>query len=875
MSSLQSEYLRFLAWLNIQDVDVDEIRLANLVLANLDGVTSVGKSSSRRSTLLVQLAQSGLDGSPIILPEGDSSLPATEIPWKRLRRLEVGPFRGFSQSERFDFDKRIVLIYGPNGSGKSSLCEALEHSLLGTVGEAEAKRIDQRAYLSNARVGRFTPPALIASGPDGEDFEVTAVEDHFRFCFVEKNRIDAFSRIASKTPMERSKLIATLFGVEGFDEFVRGFNENLIHIDLVGLKRQELETARIALAADLTLVEEEYSKLESMASEDSVLAESYESGLNFEDLVAKVGASGQPGRINALEDMLENSAPIQIGLSIALIETQLASAQSKHAAKIKVEDELGKRRGELSFKQLFEAVLAIQPDSPDRCPACDTRLAGAQAVARDPYEKARIGLAGLAGLAALEARQEATSTEFELINEELQASLNTVATFIADHSSQGSVLPLDLPALLEEPKGAWWEFLLVSEDGEPAVWDSIRGWASEIEKYDKRVLAVLAERDELRKERSRLQDFRDRVVTQQSKRKEWRESLDKAKGRIAAFEEVNQPLIEAAADEVPQIQKNIRINAAYGSYLAHLKAYRDGLPGMLSADLNVTAMSLYNGFNRDDPSSDQLIELNLPLTGDDQIDVIFSGNPELRLNALQVMSEGHIRCLGLAILIAKNIKLDCPLLVFDDAVNAIDHDHRNGIRRTLFETPSLSSKQIILTCHGEEFIKNIKNSLGVDSVQNECRFYVFLPHGGDNVIRVDTQPSSRNYIISAREKFDRFEFRGVLAELRRSVENINQRTWHWLSKHGQGDLRLKFLAPRKPYEQHDLSMELARKLNSPSFAHTKKAPLLNGLNTLLGGPEWASLNFGTHESEDTEEFDRAVILRVLEALTELDRTLSA
>ncbi len=49
------------------------------------------------------------------------------------------------------------------------------------------------------------------------------------------------------------------------------------------------------------------------------------------------------------------------------------------------------------------------------------------------------------------------------------------------------------------------------------------------------------------------------------------------------------------------------------------------------------------------------------------------------------MSEGHIRCLGLAILVAKNVKLNCPVLIFDDAVNAIDDEHRGGIRDTLFD----------------------------------------------------------------------------------------------------------------------------------------------------------------------------------------------
>lgn len=62
-------------------------------------------------------------------------------PWARLRRLTLGPFRGFRTPESFDLDKQIILFYGSNGSGKTSLCEALEYALLGDVEEAGLKRI--------------------------------------------------------------------------------------------------------------------------------------------------------------------------------------------------------------------------------------------------------------------------------------------------------------------------------------------------------------------------------------------------------------------------------------------------------------------------------------------------------------------------------------------------------------------------------------------------------------------------------------------------------------------------------------------------------------------------------------------------------------
>jgi ABC-type uncharacterized transport system fused permease/ATPase subunit len=83
----------------------------------------------------------------------------------------------------------------------------------------------------------------------------------------------------------------------------------------------------------------------------------------------------------------------------------------------------------------------------------------------------------------------------------------------------------------------------------------------------------------------------------------------------------------------------------------------------------------------------------------------------VRVDALRILSEGHIRCLGLAILLAKGQSIQSPLVVFDDAINAIDHDHRSGIRETIFESDHFAQTQLIVTCHSNEFIKDIQQHL--------------------------------------------------------------------------------------------------------------------------------------------------------------------
>jgi wobble nucleotide-excising tRNase len=55
----------------------------------------------------------------------------------------------------------------------------------------------------------------------------------------------------------------------------------------------------------------------------------------------------------------------------------------------------------------------------------------------------------------------------------------------------------------------------------------------------------------------------------------------------------------------------------------------------------------------------------------------FKGSESL-INANKVLSTGHLRCLGFALLITRIIKKNIPLktIFIDDPIYAIDHEHR-------------------------------------------------------------------------------------------------------------------------------------------------------------------------------------------------------
>ncbi|WP_254619995.1 AAA family ATPase [Vibrio metschnikovii] len=78
-------------------------------------------------------------------------------------------------------------------------------------------------------------------------------------------------------------------------------------------------------------------------------------------------------------------------------------------------------------------------------------------------------------------------------------------------------------------------------------------------------------------------------------------------------------------------------------------------------------------------------------------------------DAFCVLSEGHLRALGLALLLAVAKKNCHPIIIFDDVVNAIDTEHRSNIIDMFSEDSYLRNIQRIITTHDRMFWEKISN----------------------------------------------------------------------------------------------------------------------------------------------------------------------
>jgi len=868
VASIRSEYHRFLAHLAQRHVHDDVRRLAHLVLDHLQPLAEVGAARRGRSTRLAPLAIAHLAQMPVAY-DGDARGPENGPALGRLHQLEVGPFRGFMRQETFDLSHDITLVYGANGTGKSSFCEALEVAMLGSISEAQAKRVDQRTYCNNARLRRHVAPVLSSRAED-QPQAVQPDEAEYRFCFIEKNRLDDFARIAARTPGDQRQLIATLFGVDQFSEFVRGFNPLLDQdLMLTGVQAAQLAQRRVQLANSEQTIAAYPQKIAAVEALEQALAQRMWPGATYQACVDwLLGTPQQQGRLPYVQAQLDANPPAIYEVTQARLQALLAEAYRIQGLWRASSGQLAARAGEVSYAKLYEAVLALA-DGATACPACGTALA---AVAQDPFAKARAGLEQLAQLAALQQQETGHRTQLSEAVRVLWEEMRRVVTAGAvacPAESQGAGLPLLPPTAAGNWLGAW-------VDGDRRAWNALLRIAEIIEGVDAQAREVHAQRGALAQERDGLQQHQLEVQRLRTLRGAADQDLATARQTVAQFDEANRELIEVVAAEVAVVAHHQRVKVAYDGFLPEIQAYLAALPGVLLQGLGEQARQLYNAFNRADPPGDLLHALWLPVAENGKIEVEFAGEPGVRYDALIVFSEGHIKCLGLAILLAKNIAQGCPVVIFDDVVNAIDDDHRDGIWRTFFEDGLLDGKQVILTSHAEEFLHRIQQELGARRA-GAIKRYKFLPHQGEHELRVDSDPPAKNYVLLAQQALAADEKREALRQARPALESLTDRLWTWLGRRADGRIDIKLSGPRAPWELNNKCTKLRSAVERIAAQHAGAPDAVGALVRLLNvsgtSIEWGYLNSGVHDAQRDHEFDRATVRTVVEAVTALDAAL--
>jgi len=871
MKRAQFEYLKWIATLNTEILSELEKHLLNLITENFEEVFNSGTHQGSRAKLIISLLESNPTPDAITLSIPDSE--ASETKSQPLTKIEIGPFKGFDAQREFQFGDNYTLFYGSNGTGKSSLCEGLEASLLGYVAEAERKRIPFETYIKNTSVEIGSIPSVYKTLDDGTLEQVNQSIDDYQYCFIEKNRIDDFSRISANTERNQEAIILKLFGLDEFNAFVNDFTDNFENYFQEDVTNQNAFKGQISnIRQHLKQIRIHKNNIKTKSEDVSDILAKYEIE-QPKDVVTLLEGENSDGKIvdlrsqvkvvtkNSIDAELEKKNIKQSGKTFSDEMQNLANADA----------EIIKFSSKVHYQSIYQALNRIKESGEDSeaCPACETPL---KQVSKNPFDNA---VQELEKLDALQSSQEARAQAVNNIK-------SVISTYLSDFLALNQQRQLlGLAALVIPNEDNIRQSIQGDLDHNTAQslnldFDNLfkeYAKARVLTKRNNRVVRDLVENNK------RLQILITQAESDLQTVKTASTAIDQENANIKAIQDEitsqKKPLAEMKANAKAEVENakvsNQRI-LAYTAVVTNLKQYRSQLPSQLMQNLNNKATDYYNAINVYDPDHYLAKEIKLPSQPNDKLIIIFNDDSNKEENALAVLSEGHIKCLGLAILLAKAEQENVPFIIFDDIVNAVDDDHRTAIREILTQHPEMVSKQQIISCHGQDFIRMLKEAIPSYQQQaSEVMSYTFIDNKEGRSISVSDTDTCQNYIVMAEESYGVGNDKLCLDNLRKTLELLNKKVWKRLYNKHKSALTVKMWTPNREPDLRSVCDSLIKELDrlAKIIADKQHQELSDLYQSLL--PHWQYFNDGAHGNELLEEFEKPIIKALLDSIKGIER----
>ena len=875
--SIKKDFIKWIRTLDVSSLLETDKKLINILIDNFDTLVPLGTNNGLRAKKLAELIQQQKDSISADFPELTLESDISKEIIEKIVEFVVGPFRGFSFNENINLNNNFVFLYGPNGSGKSSFCEGLEYALLGYIWEANAKRIDLEKYMQNSITKKFELPVAYFKASDGTKKPIQKNQEVYQFAFVEKNRIDGFARITAVSLGEQKDRIATLFGLDTFNDFVDNFTDNFQNYlqtntplkDDFSLKSQNYEQNKLRL-----------KEIEKELSENTTELMSLIKDVGDNSVVDKdslklflLGSDGGSGIINQLQVQKATVIPKDIDLNI--INDHILSIETLHKSIKELKNDIESflsLYSNVKFKELFNAINAIENDNEtDKtiCPACKTPISN---TVTDPFVNARLELQKLKELSDLQECIPINAREISQQTRNIRQSTSQITAILKNLESAivfSSITEVEYINIESIPT---WLNVLSSEIeiiiNEISKYNMLKQLC---EKYNKDLSAQRTKQLNIDDEIQKYNTFNEgsiKISTMENKLLIEQQNITLT---IKQFEEENKETLEQITNEQKTIEINQKYIESYSKLIKLLKRYRDALPVLFSSGLAEKAKEYYNVINSHDPEFDKIVDLIFPVKAGEKIMIQFSGSSE-KYDALYILSEGHIKVLGLSILLAKIITQNLKIIIFDDIVNAIDDDHKSGIVDLLIGHTDMIDRQLILTCHGDLFINKLEHKLGSSRASKEVIRYRFYPMDSIPIrtIKISTG-NAKHYLLQAKECLDKDDRKEAAFKCRQATESISQSLWKKLGN--ELNINLSVLM-RTPTSEPDL-FSVVNALIKEVEKIDKDSDLLKLLKELKEKYPWSLLNKGTHEQENLPEFDRTDITNLITIVSNIEKLVAS
>tara|TARA_R110001583_G_C5668839_1_gene410505 strand:+ start:987 stop:3590 length:2604 start_codon:yes stop_codon:yes gene_type:complete len=862
MSALY-EYKQFLIK-NFATLSDREKELANLILDNFTKVSVKSKHGGSRSKYLYGLINNNFNklNSNLDIAHKEKK---DAFKLSKVTRLVTKNFRGFQEEIVFDLQRPYTFIFGENGSGKSSFFEAIEYSLTGQISEAKAKRYDVAKYATNVESQRLDYPKLYGVFNDVNEEKINADISKHSSVLFEKNRIEGFSKVSSFTKTIQQERLSILFGLDDFSNFCTNFSSISQYIPIENRFAKKLVESEEEIKLNKTFINNKEIEIESITKDASILLKPYPECKKSSELLQKIeGNEHQIGLLRSKQNDLADLNNIKLK-NIAVADRFLQYLKELKALIINVDDyknEVHKFKNDLSLKSLYELIISTKHILDDtKCPACQSDIYdtdGNLILNKNPFMHSEEMLKSLVDI---QKKEKLLTGSKDLFGKKL-------LSFIGEVSILNNMVT---SKLCENIK--YNEFDTLKNN-----FDELQKFGllakEEIEAFNKDIGLKLKTKNELTQEVKGIDALKTKLIELRTQYRLATQYIKKIEATINTLQKANIPLIKDSEKEQRALLKVKEIEKAYTSFTDKLKKHNENLPIEFSRDLSELTLTLYNSINSHPYDYETLKSLSLPTKPEGQITISYLDGT--KADALNVLSEGHLKCLGLSILLAKNIKDKQNVLVFDDVVNAIDDEHRKGVRDTLFHNANLKDHQLIITTHASDFLKYMENM--VDNYrENAIRYDFCNKTDGRKITLKNANPS--NTIIKARQYLENNDSADCLMQIRRTLEFLSPVIWKKIAnKQYNSAMSLMFHSPNlAPNLNNYLSSlnkklyELIKKSNAVHFIRHQE--ILEEILNLNDQHKIVNhyLNKGTHYEELEEEFDARETNKLLVLVEELNQ----
>ena len=745
---------------NKEEVDEDYINFLKILWINFDEL-SIKNKNQRKILILEQIEKFLIDSNfkiriiNIKLPDQvETSFSQSHItPQTKLKEIDLVNFRGFKSNNkgsgrRIIFNKKATLFFSPNGGGKTSLCEAIEWCLTGDTTERKNRKIDPLgSYFQN---DNSSEPKFSKTKLSLDDGAIKIPNHIFDRCFLEKNRIDKFAKLAIQSSSDFQEVLGELFGFSDIVDFVREFGQDISPTenekDRVGRenwqtwldwKKRKIDNENVFIIAKVE--EEQALNALSMLTGDK----------DFENKKKEIEESTKV-LFKELE-LIEKDLSYEFSTKkfLGIIE----SFNSKISLWKKYDKEVTKHAKDLDFENLFQVAKIIfsREYKDNKCPLCDTPFEQSggifkrTGVVTDPRKKTEIELKKLSKLSDLKEKKESIEVDlrgssFREIRDSWQKIQNNLVdenwNIISDNSNKPLVPVLDFCDLELKLEQSIKIFIEACEIVFKNDFSNISKVENAIYKYKKKKQDILDEKPEkenkikeLKSELEILQNQKTLLATKQYIKKTSEENLQKI------------------LSQTENSDKFKRILDVYAEFFVCLYTFQSSFILREGSDIDDLITGYYSILNLYDNDNEKVKKISLPKNIQDKFCFVYEKDETKTCNALHILSEGHLRTLGLSALLSRATKFRVPILIFDDVINAIDSEHRDNIALILTGGiqyndgqsafngvwPSvqeyLNECQFVITTHDRFFDEKIANLL---KKEEQNRYVLYSDKNGIN-----------------------------------------------------------------------------------------------------------------------------------------------